>query len=92
MNVKDLINILDQTNVVDIIFIINKQSYSYYQVYTNNNLMNVEINKIKIQGQVTELNSNDIVKVITKNYIKEKDIELVVPNSSHYYLITITIT
>ena len=92
MNVKEFINKLDHTSVVDIVFIINKKSYSYYQVYTDDNLMSMEVNQIKIQGKVTELNGNDVVKVITKKYINEKDIELVVPNGSHYYLITITIT
>lgn len=92
MNVKDLINKLDRTSVVDIVFIINEKSYSYYQVIMNDKLMDLEINEIKIQGKVTELNSHDIVKVITKNYIKEKDVEIVVPNGSHYYSITITIT
>ena len=84
MNVKDIITKIDYDSNKPFIFLINKQTYTYYEVISSKELLDVKVNKINIEGKMHELNSEDII-----TYGEVED--LIVPYNAHYYLVVIEI-
>ncbi len=91
MNVKDLLSLVKYDSSSPVLFNINGKDYHYYDVLKDEKLLSISIDKIKIQGKVLELNEEDVIKIINKPTIKSTDVNLMIPNSSYYYLITIKI-
>ena len=91
MNVKELLSIIKYDANSPIMFNINNKDYYYYDLLYQEDLLKIQIDKIKIQGKVLELNEDDVVKVINNPTIKTQDVNLLIPNSSYYYLVIIKI-
>lgn len=91
MNVKELLHLIKYDVASPTVFNINGKDYHYYDLFNKEDLLKINIDKIKIQGRVSELNDDDVIKIINKPTIRSSDVNLIVPNSSHYYLITIKI-
>jgi hypothetical protein len=91
VNVKDLLNLIKYDAASPVVFNIDSKDYHYYDLFSQENLLKITVNKIKIQGRVSELNEEDVIKIINKPTIKSTDVNLMIPNSSYYYLITIKI-
>jgi hypothetical protein len=84
MNVKDIITKISYDSSKPFIFIINSKTYSYYEVISDKELLNVKVNKINIEGKVHALTSQDIITY--------KDVEeFIVPHNAHYFLIVVEI-
>jgi hypothetical protein len=92
MFVKDLVDVLFYDASKAIVFNINNKNYSYFEVASSSVLHNIDIRSLKIEARLSMLDQDDIMKVVvSKKNIVDSDIELVIPNSSHYYYIHITI-
>jgi len=91
MILKDLVDKLLYDSSKPFIFFINSKTYTYYEVVSSKDLLNIYINKLEIDGRLSELNDNDIVKVVKTNNVEEDDIDLILPYNSHYYLIIVKI-
>ena len=91
MNVKELLSVIKYDSASPVVFNINDKDYPYYELFSKEDLLKINIHKIKIQGKVLELDEEDVIKIINKPTIKSTDINLLIPNSSYYYLITIKI-
>ncbi len=91
MNVKELLSVIKYDAASPVVFNINDKDYPYYELFSKEDLLKINIHKIKIQGKVLELDEEDVIKIINKPTIKSTDINLLIPNSSYYYLITIKI-
>jgi hypothetical protein len=91
VNVKELLSIIKYDANSPIMFNINNKDYYYYDLLYQEDLLKIQIDKIKIQGKVLELNEDDVVKVINNPTIKTQDVNLLIPNSSYYYLVIIKI-
>jgi hypothetical protein len=81
MTVKDLVSKIHYNGNHPFIFVIEDRRYNYYDVVSDFILLQKEIQKIYIEGELHVLNDMDIVA---------DDVEQVIyPSSSHYYLIKI---
>ena len=73
------------------LFVINNRKYGFYEVVNNKNLLQIEVNKIKIESQLHMLSSDDAV-IVNKDDIIGENLDVLLPANSHYYMIVITIT
>jgi|694.fasta_scaffold03111_11 hypothetical protein len=91
MNVKDLIDKVYYDGNNPLLFVINNRKYGFYEVVNNKNLLQIEVNKIKIESQLHMLSSDDAV-IVNKDDIIGENLDVLLPANSHYYMIVITIT
>jgi hypothetical protein len=91
VNVKDLIDKIYYDGSNPLLFIINNKSYGFYEVFNNKNILQLQVNQIKIESRMSILDSNDVV-VVNKDDIVCESLDVLLPANSHYYMIVITIT
>ena len=91
MNVKDLLKVLKYDFSTPYLFIINNKKYYHHDLLINEVLLNINIVSLKIQGKIHELTEDDIAKFVNKKGLNPSDIELIIPETSNYYMIIITI-
>jgi hypothetical protein len=92
VNVKDLINKIQYDTSNPVLFVINKRSYNFFEVFADKNLLSVEVNNIKIEARLSQMTQDDVVKVINKEDISSEMFDILIPTNSHFYMIVITIT
>jgi hypothetical protein len=86
VNVKELIDKLYFDASKPFVFVINNIAYSYFEVISDSILLNKDINKIEIEGNLYELTEKDIIKFNGNNID-----DILIPDNAHYYLIKIKI-
>lgn len=81
MRVKDLVSKIIYDGNHPFVFVIENKRYNYYELIGDSILLEKEIQKIYLEGELHVLNDMDIVADDVK--------EIIYPSSSHYYLIKI---
>jgi hypothetical protein len=91
VNVRELIDKMYYDNTSPILFIINKHTYNFYEIVGNKQLLDTEVNNIKIEARLSQMTHEDIIKVVAKEDISSDLFDVVLPVNSHFYMIVITI-
>jgi len=89
MNVKEFLNLLNANTTV--IFKINNNMYSYFEVRTDSNLHNININKINLYVDEHNLTDEDVFIESKKDVIDINNILITLPINSYYSIVVIEI-